>query len=1278
MTTAPNPNALERLVEVVQSKRAVVVAGAGVSIAATGNKECSSWPSLLRHGIDYCVKSECPADDDWAKRARADLEAGEFLDVASKIETKLTTPGTGLFSRWMKETVGQLERAVSDDSVPLAVLGLDLPIFTTNYDGIFERVGNRDPVTWLDADQYDSILDKTKPDDGIVHIHGHWRRRESIVLGLAGYQRVRDDSPSQAFLKSSAVTRSLVFVGCGGTIDDPNFDTLRDWLKTTFKSGRPRRHFLLAHDEEADDLQTKYRTDSIVVVPYGDHDDLADFIRSLAPQPTPSPDAPKERQSSSASTESSPPYDGDPILRDYREWARKKYGSIDLIGIGAGDARFDLEQVFIPLRLAHRRHDDADFMTGSRLNSSRDDKPIDNDPVEFDTLFVGDDARHVVILGDAGTGKTTLGKKILARQLDAGMDGLDDDTIPVFLRARRLRTADLEDTLERFVSRELESVSKDEEGDDATVLSPETAARLCRHRRLLLVFDGLDEIGDDTLRADACEWIVRETKRCAEKDIEVRFVASCRLQGWGKVDGKARSVDFGELPRHVEVLRLDAKQRRRLVHRWFDAAGATLPHYTRPKADRHRDHVLEAFDDEDDAGRRLRSVGSYPLLLSLLCVVAQKGGEIPRRRVDFYDRCLDVLLHRWRRREDADGDPLLELNAARALLRRIAWQLHERKRRDDYSYFEFDADVEAVGVEVTAQEILDWLRRDTGVFTRVGGDAYGFVHLGFQEYLAAAHAANRSGESLETLRAKIADAGRKESWWRETLLLFFGQASTSCLDDFLSPLLRDPALSSHHAVIEQGLREATEVDPAMFAKALEHIDESKDAAHLAGLLRLAFPYADDAVANVAARFDKHEDAAVRKTALAIIETIERRRDTDLRYDVFLGRHPEDHAVTEPVLEQLQREKLTVWPNDDELPTWRSDCREYPSRTRAALIVWTPRMADATGPAIDGVIRKLLRNERPTAVIDAGGDLTARGTVLESSPILKLDRAGRLDIDEVRELLRTERETPATPRADAERESDLEEALVCPVTGLRLLAVPKGEFEMGSDHLPGIEDEVAQWAQPIHRVAIDQPYWLGATPVTNAQYREFRRANPGQAEPEFWDNARFDADDQPVVGVSFDDAQAFCVWLSEKNGWNCRLPSEAQWERAARPDGRPYPWGQKAPSLDHAVFGLSWGKDGPSAVGGRPAGRGLFGHDDLAGNVWEWCADVFDEKAYDDRRERTTHDPLGTDGDAERRVVRGGAWDGSAEFLRSAVRSRYLRGSRHGGLGFRVCVVLPSR
>jgi formylglycine-generating enzyme required for sulfatase activity len=251
--------------------------------------------------------------------------------------------------------------------------------------------------------------------------------------------------------------------------------------------------------------------------------------------------------------------------------------------------------------------------------------------------------------------------------------------------------------------------------------------------------------------------------------------------------------------------------------------------------------------------------------------------------------------------------------------------------------------------------------------------------------------------------------------------------------------------------------------------------------------------------------------------------------------------------------------------------------------------------------------------------------------------------------------------------------------------LGFVEIPAGPFLMGSDkaHDPEAEDDEL----PRHEVTLLR-YFIGRYPVTVAQFRAYvegagsRPENPGSLRG---------IANHPVVSVSWYEAQQYCDWLTERlmawprtpeplatlirnESWQLALPSEAEWEKAARgTDGRIYPWGNE-PDPNRANYGDT-SINTPSAVGCFPGGASPYSVEDLSGNVWEWTRSLWEDYPYPaEGSERARRENLKADRDA-RRVLRGGAF----MFLRHAwcaVRRRIGPLDSYGHLGFRV-VVRPA-
>ena len=217
----------------------------------------------------------------------------------------------------------------------------------------------------------------------------------------------------------------------------------------------------------------------------------------------------------------------------------------------------------------------------------------------------------------------------------------------------------------------------------------------------------------------------------------------------------------------------------------------------------------------------------------------------------------------------------------------------------------------------------------------------------------------------------------------------------------------------------------------------------------------------------------------------------------------------------------------------------------------------------------------------------------------------------------------------------------------------MVYVPAGEFIMGSDE--GDSDE-----RPVHTVYLDA-FYIDKYEVTNSQYRKCVEAGACDvplvpSDTTYYDNADYAG--HPVAYVSWNDALAYCQWAGK------RLPTEAEWEKAARgTDGRTYPWGEGI-DCDLAQYNECGGRTVP--VGSKPKGASPYGALDMAGNVWEWVADWYDSGYYSQSPGRN---PPGPDS-SESRVLRGGSWYYGADVARCADRFWRVPVYRGSIMGFR--------
>lgn len=221
---------------------------------------------------------------------------------------------------------------------------------------------------------------------------------------------------------------------------------------------------------------------------------------------------------------------------------------------------------------------------------------------------------------------------------------------------------------------------------------------------------------------------------------------------------------------------------------------------------------------------------------------------------------------------------------------------------------------------------------------------------------------------------------------------------------------------------------------------------------------------------------------------------------------------------------------------------------------------------------------------------------------------------------------------------------------------RMVRIPESWFLMGSE--TGQDNE-----RPVHSVWVDA-FELASCQATNEEYARFLLAT-GHPTPLHWGDPDFSHPEQPVVAISWLDALAYCNWVSLTLGRHYRLPTEAEWECAARGglEQKLYPWGDEPPEL-LPEYASRW-KAGPEPVGRRE--RNTFGLCDIAANVHEWCANWFRPDYYSFSPERNPQGPS----DGVRRASRGGSWRHYTKVTRCAARSSIPPDFRYADYGFRI-------
>ena len=1111
---------LSKLRQRIRDNQVVVVVGSGVSIAATGKAPAASWKGLIGLGIDACRKWDPRLDAKWAARKRDALDSGdrrEFLSVANEIGERIgTTPGR--MGEWLRDTVGALSATQPDILDALHALGC--PLVTTNYDGLLVREGLR-PVTWMDAGKVDRIV--RGQDRGIVHLHGHWEDPKTVVLKLEEYVKVRDDPHAAAVRQALSMTSTLLFVGCGDGLSDPNFSVLRRWMATVNPS-RTDPHYRLCTDAEHQALVAEHDPEErIDLVPYGGHGDLVATLRSLAPSRGASSTKPGARGGSKKTSASRGAGVAEAtarttVIEAYLAELGRQVARLSLVGFGAA-LRIDLpiEDAYVPLRLFSiasllrnpSERVDAQAMEDARL--AQENVPVAE--VFERAQRMGE--HGVVILGDPGSGKTTAARQLCHALLSGKgasvVPGLPEGCVPVLLRLRDLAPGQAKDPW-TFVDAHLrECIQDTPEGKAGSDPGPELRER----GGVLWIFDGLDEVVDEATRVRVARWLASMVGRRPQD----RCLVTSRYAGYqGDVHLGPRFCEF-------RVHALDDDQVEAFVTRWHQVVLNRL-HGAGAKADKAASEsvqsILRIFAETEYRIGRLGQLRTNPLLLTILCLVHHEQRSLPGRRADLYQRCVQVLVEEWRKDlVQRSLVPVFDGQAAVDVLGSLAWWLHSEDQRTSDTLDtlgERAAPMLATlsptaGLGRNGKDFVVRMRDFSGILAPLGPGKCGFMHLTFQEYLAAYHA------TREGLAGDL--AGRLGvPWWREATLLAVAIGSREFAAQFFAKVAANPkAVATHEDTVRQALDEARHPVVDAFVGAVR---KSRRAAETLALLR-----------------------------------------------VLRGR---------------------------------------------------------SSPDLLGAYRKLATSKDADVARLAGELLQAAG---EEVPRAERPRVGFV----VRGMLVTREEK----------------------TGLSLALIPAGEFLMGSCN--GVPDE-----RPEHPVRVSA-FRMGRYPVTNAEYGRFLAAHPGTPEPAYWSDSQFNDPRQPVVGIDWEEAMAFCRWIGG------RLPTEAEWEYACRAGTTTeYAFGTNL-THEKANFGLKVGAT--SAVDRYPANS--WGLHDMHGNVWEWCADWYDEAYY---ARSPVQDPTGPEKGGGR-VLRGGSWRDPAVDCRSACRIVGLPGLRLRVIGFRVVLAPRS-
>jgi formylglycine-generating enzyme required for sulfatase activity len=775
----------------------------------------------------------------------------------------------------------------------------------------------------------------------------------------------------------------------------------------------------------------------------------------------------------------------------------------------------------------------------------------------------------LVILGDPGSGKSTLLKHFalnVARNFDR------EKRLPILLPLAAYAQAlqahpqlSLRDFLPEFYKRLQEF--------------PQNPAPLfyeaLENGKALVLLDGLDEVHDPSERSH----VVYHVKNFY---LNHRGNTDQALQATGQSGNKfvitSRIVGYREAPLeadgvfHHTLLDFSKEQITQFAENWCHtyeiAQSGDTPKALRD-AEQEKDRLLKAIFGNPG----VEKLAANPLLLTILALIHRQGTELPNRRAELYELYLTTLIKTWNRARSLAGMSVGSMDDKETvkILAPLAYWMHANRpsctarraelEREIARHFTERRKFSLEDAEREASRFLDDVRQYSGLLAERGPDAYGFVHLTFEEYLAARHIVFQGQvneqRSLDLLREHAYDPA-----WREVILLALGYLG------------------------------------------LVANEEEKTALHVRGLLNDQPPA-------------EHLGENVELAGSALKD---------------IGRAS--------VGEDCWKEVI------DRLPSTMT--------SSAPTIIVRARCGDVLGELGDPRLEKMEWCEVPEGEFLMGCTEFEMELICQEKLKFYMAQSWKQSPDELQEWI---------------REFLPQHTSILPKFLISKFPTTNQQFRLFWKN--GGYKEKIWWS-------VAGLAWLDrSTEDENKINLVLRQRRNGRTEPAFWNDPRVGILNRPVVGITWFEAMAYCAWLNEQlsllnelpDGYVTRLPTEAEWEKAARgTDGRYWPWGNEW----HEDYANTQETNllTTSSVGIFSAGMSPYGALDMAGNIGEWCHSLLAKYPYDPKDGRENPN---ADGE---RAVKTCSWYVDRYASHCAYRRPYPPDAHHDGLGFRV-VIAPE-
>lgn len=865
------------------------------------------------------------------------------------------------------------------------------------------------------------------------------------------------------------------------------------------------------------------------------------------------------------------------IERRYQATLIEELGKIRLIGAPDIDSvQVNLDDTFVPLRISHNWKTEDRFKKG-KCDTALQEEMHHHSPDEL-MRRVFPEYRMLLVIGDPGSGKTTLMKYYALCCLQNKQDRLFGNQLPVRVFYMPLRDLKTSESGDYFSLPEQLSLWAEQRSNSIDKVVFELWLR-DKDMKSLVLFDGLDEISDLEKRKEVCSWINRTWSGFPD----AYFVVTSRFTGYRKVEGVELNTD------HIraDVMDFTSEQQDEFLSKWFTAAylrelrpvGMNADQWMiRQKNDakERTTNIVEYLRKEKNKG--LRELAAVPMMLQIMAILWKERDFLPDNRLKLYSAALDYLLEY--RDERRKIPPLLPADKARRVLAPISLWMQQELKADEVErkvmHGKMQETLDTFDHPPKAKDFCRNLVDRAGLLAEYGDRDYVFRHKTFREFLAGIQLVEKTKRTTGHIDSLVIHFG--EDWWNEPLKFFMGQADAEMFDHFMRQLfdseISEELSSKQQTLLQTMIEEAPQKKTEALCQKL--LDPSTSANRqwciLDCLKYIGKPHAYseikkfevEALAKNTKIYEKTEEVIN-----AIIET------TDIKVHIAASSNVEGECRG---VDFSDPQKII-------------NCFELYAQyilIRGGNYIFSDTKENVTVPDLY-VAKYPVTNKRYRSFIN----------FLAGNPS---DNVAKLSLKSYQDTLFA-------------------------------LANSKDVADKGFDNYLKSKRDLMD----LFRSAYDE-------------------------------DRKFNKDDQPVVGVSWYAARAYCLWLTmlAGNGIEYRLPTEKEWEWAAggrrdKPDEilkvRTYPWGNKPePASKRANYTRNEGSTTP--VDRYPDGSTPEGLYDMAGNVWEFMMNWHDK-------------------DQRKILLCGGSWSFHSEYLMCASRFAIRTPGNWCDLGFRVVRSSPS-